>query len=183
MLTRRSMLLTNTATVAVGMGLYFGFLGLTGFVQTPTETGYVFRRHRAGGQRGVPAARSTGGFVTALASGRYIDRYGARPVLLAGTATGIAGFVLLAAAHASHLAGDRRRHPDQRLHQPGLRSAAGPGGPRGGTERDGCGDEHQRDCPDRRRVHRGGVVAVLLSRTSNGHAPESSYTVIFGPAG
>src|SRR6185369_2183015 len=33
MLARRSMLLTNIATVFVGMGLYFAFLGLTQFVQ------------------------------------------------------------------------------------------------------------------------------------------------------
>ena len=59
MLTRRSMLLTNTATVAVGMGLYFGFLGAHRFVQTPTETATA-SRHRAGGQRGVPAARALG---------------------------------------------------------------------------------------------------------------------------
>ena len=57
MLTRRSMLLTNIATVAVGMGLYFGFLGLTGFVQAPTDSRLRLRRHRAGGQCGVPASR------------------------------------------------------------------------------------------------------------------------------
>ena len=33
MLTRRPMLLTNLATIFVGMGLYFAFLGLTQFVQ------------------------------------------------------------------------------------------------------------------------------------------------------
>lgn len=42
MLTRRPVLLTNIATVAVGMGLYFAFLGLTGLVQAPTATGYGF---------------------------------------------------------------------------------------------------------------------------------------------
>ena len=42
MLLRRPILLTNIATVAVGMGLYFGFLVLTGFVQAPAGSGYGF---------------------------------------------------------------------------------------------------------------------------------------------
>ena len=57
MLTRRAMLLTNLATVLVGMGLYFGFLGLTQFVQMPRDiTGYGFSAQRAARQRRVPAA-------------------------------------------------------------------------------------------------------------------------------
>ncbi|MGV0804103.1 MFS transporter, partial [Mycolicibacterium elephantis] len=35
MLARRPILLTNLATIFVGMGLYFAFLGLTLFVQIP----------------------------------------------------------------------------------------------------------------------------------------------------
>src|ERR1700710_280598 len=43
MLTRRAVLYTNLATVFVGMGLYFGFLGLTEFVQIDREVaGYGF---------------------------------------------------------------------------------------------------------------------------------------------
>ena len=42
MLSRRPILLTNLATVFVGMGLYFAFLGLTQFVQIPPESGYGF---------------------------------------------------------------------------------------------------------------------------------------------
>ena len=33
------------------------------------------------------------GFVTATASGRFIDRFGARPVLVTGAVTGIVGFL------------------------------------------------------------------------------------------
>ena len=40
------------------------------------------------------------GFITATASGRYIDRFGARPVLMAGAATGVVGFAVLALAHS-----------------------------------------------------------------------------------
>jgi MFS family permease len=40
------------------------------------------------------------GFVTATLSGRFIDRFGARPVLGCGALTGIAGFLWLAIAHS-----------------------------------------------------------------------------------
>ena len=59
MLTRRPILLTNLATVFVGMGLYFAFLGLTQFVQIPKGgSGLRLRRDGTGGQRGLPAARA-----------------------------------------------------------------------------------------------------------------------------
>ena len=101
MLTRRPLLLTNLATVAVGMGLYFGFIGLTGFVQAPVESGYGFGATvlQASAVYLFPGALA--GFFTALISGRYIDRYGARRVLAAGTITGIPGFAMLAAAHST----------------------------------------------------------------------------------
>jgi MFS family permease len=99
MLARRPILLTNIATVSVGMGLYFGFLGLTVLVQAPTETGYGLGATvlRASVVFLLPGALA--GFVTALVSGRYIDRFGARPVLVLGAAIGVVGFSLLAAAH------------------------------------------------------------------------------------
>ena len=101
MLARRPIMLTNIATVSVGMGLYFGFLGLTGLVQAPTDSGYGFGASvlRASVVFLLPGAMA--GFLTALASGRYIDRFGARPVLVVGSAIGVAGFAMLAAAHST----------------------------------------------------------------------------------
>jgi MFS family permease len=40
------------------------------------------------------------GFVTATLSGRFIDRYGARPVLMSGAVTGMVGFLWLALVHS-----------------------------------------------------------------------------------
>jgi MFS family permease len=100
MLTRRAMLLTNLATVLVGTGLYFGFLGLTQFVQMPREiTGYGFSASvlHASVVFLLPGALT--GFVTATASGPLIDRFGARPVLVTGAVTGIVGFTALALIH------------------------------------------------------------------------------------
>ncbi len=101
MLARRPILLTNIATVSVGIGLYCGFLGLTGFVQAPESTGYGLGASVLEASVVYLLPGALAGFATALISGRYIDRYGARPVLVTGAAIGVVGFAFLAAAHAS----------------------------------------------------------------------------------
>ena len=101
MLTRRPILLTNLATMFVGMGLYFAFLGLTQFVQIPREAaGYGFGATvlQASVVYLLPGAVT--GFLIALVSGRFIDRFGARPVLLVAAVAGIAGFLFIAFAHS-----------------------------------------------------------------------------------
>ena len=100
MLARRPILLTNLATVSVGMGLYFAFLGLTGLAQTPTASGYGFGATvlQASVVYLLPGAMA--GFLTALLSGRYIDRLGPRQMLLIGSVLGVVGFGMLAVAHA-----------------------------------------------------------------------------------
>ncbi len=100
MLSRRPILLTNLATVAVGMGLYFGFLGLTVFVQVPTASGYGFGASVLWASVVFLLPGAFAGFVAASLSGRYIDRFGARPVLVAGAALGSVGFAMLALAHS-----------------------------------------------------------------------------------
>lgn len=100
MLTLRAMLLTNLATVFVGMGLYFSFLGLTQFVQIPrAAAGYGFGASvlEASVVFLLPGALT--GFAVALISGRFIDRYGARRVLMLATAAGIVGFAMMAVVH------------------------------------------------------------------------------------
>jgi predicted MFS family arabinose efflux permease len=101
LLTRRAMLLTNLATVFVGMGLYFSFLGLTAFVQAPRQvTGYGFSASVLYSSIVYLLPGAIAGLVTATVSGRFIDRFGARPVLVCGALTGIVGFVFLAVAHS-----------------------------------------------------------------------------------
>lgn len=102
MLAQRSMLLTNVATVFVGMGLYFAFLGLTQFVQMPGgPDGYGFGATvlQASVVYLLPGAIT--GFVVALISGRFIDRFGARPVLVVAAVAGIVGFLLAAFVHSA----------------------------------------------------------------------------------
>jgi MFS family permease len=100
MMTRRPIMLTNLATVFVGTGLYFAFLGLTQFVQIPhAAAGYGFGATvlQASVVYLLPGALT--GFLVALASGRFIDRFGARPVLMTAAVAGIAGFLFIALAH------------------------------------------------------------------------------------
>ncbi len=102
MLSRRPILLTNLATVFVGMGLYFAFLGLTQFVQIPREAaGYGFGATvlEASVVYLLPGAIT--GFLVALISGRFIDRFGAQPVLIVAAAAGITGFLFISLAHSA----------------------------------------------------------------------------------
>jgi Peptidase family S58/Major Facilitator Superfamily len=83
-----------------GMGLYFAFLGLTQFVQIPHgAAGYGFGATvlEASVVYLLPGALT--GFLVALASGRFIDRFGARPVLMIAALAGIVGFLFIALAH------------------------------------------------------------------------------------
>ncbi len=84
------------------MGLYFAFLGLTQFVQIPREAaGYGFGATvlEASVVYLLPGALT--GFLVALISGRFIDRFGARPVLVVAAAAGITGFLFIALAHSA----------------------------------------------------------------------------------
>ncbi|WP_029117449.1 MFS transporter [Mycobacterium sp. URHB0044] len=101
MLTRRPVLLTNLATVFVGSGLYFGFLGLTQFVQIDrAATGYGFSASVLHASLVFLLPGAIAGFVTATLSGMFIERYGGRPVLMSGAVTGMVGFLWLALAHS-----------------------------------------------------------------------------------
>jgi MFS family permease len=102
MLMRRPILLTNLATIFVGVGLYFAFLGLTMFVQIPRDAaGYGFGATvlEASVIYLLPGAFT--GFLIAMVSGWFIDRFGARPVLIVAALAGIAGFLFIAFAHTA----------------------------------------------------------------------------------
>jgi MFS family permease len=179
MLTRRPVLLTNVATVAVGMGLYFAFLGLTGLVQAPTATGYGFGASVLQASAGYLLPGALAGFGTALVSGRYIDRYGARLVLIVGTALGVVGFLMLAIAHAtawqvilaSLLVNAYISLAYGALPALVIREA----------EMDETGVATSINAIARTvgAAVAAAIVAVLLSRNHSGYPPESSYTATF----
>lgn len=101
MLARRPILLTNIATLLVGLGLYFSFLGLTDFVETPAASGYGFGASVLDASMVFLLPGALAASVTAVVSGRYIERFGARAVGMAGGAAGVLGFLLLATLHTS----------------------------------------------------------------------------------
>lgn len=100
MLTRRTMLLTNLSTVLVGVGLYVAFLGLSQFVQmSRAAAGYGFSSTVLYSSVVFLLPGAMVGMVIATTSGRFIDRFGAQRVLVAGAVIGTAGYTLLAVAH------------------------------------------------------------------------------------
>jgi MFS family permease len=179
MLTRRPILLTNLATVAVGMGLYFAFLGLTGLVQAPKASGYGFGATvlQASVMYLLPGALA--GFLTALVSGRYIQRYGARSVLAVGTAIGVVGFGILAVAHSAawqvigasllinaYISLAYGALPTLVIQEVGM----------GET---GVATSINAIARTVGAALAAAIVAVLLSRNLTGYPPESSYTATF----
>ena len=101
MLSRRPILLTNIATVLVGMGLYFVFLGLTDWVETPTASGYGFGASVLDASLVFLLPGAIAASVTAVISGHYIEKFGARVVGMAGGVAGVLGFLLLATLHTT----------------------------------------------------------------------------------
>ncbi|HEX4559909.1 MAG TPA: MFS transporter [Mycobacterium sp.] len=102
MMTRRPIMLTNLATVFVGMGLYFAFLGLTQFVQIPhAAAGYGFGATVLQASVSYLLPGAVTGFLVAVVSGRFIDRFGARPVLMVAAVAGIVGFLFIALEHSA----------------------------------------------------------------------------------
>ena len=101
MLARRPVLLANSATFLVGMGLYFSFLGMTDFVEAPRGAGYGFGASilQASLLFLMPGALSAA--VTTLIGGRCIERFGARAVVAGGGVAGLVGFLMLAGWHSA----------------------------------------------------------------------------------
>jgi MFS family permease len=180
MLMRRPILLTNIATVAVGMGLYFGFLGLTGFVQAPAGSGYGFAATVLFASVVFLMPGALAGFLTALVSGRYIDRFGARPVLVVGIAVGIVGFTLLAVAHSAPwqiIGAGLLINIYISLAYGALPSLVVREVDVGET---GVATSMNAIARTVGASMAAAIVAVLLSRNGTGFPPESSYTIIFG---
>ena len=95
---RRPVLLANMATFLVGMGLYLSFLGITDFVERGQD-GFGASVLGASVEFLMPGALAAA--LTAVISGRCIERFGARAVLMIGGLAGAAGFLMLTGWHAA----------------------------------------------------------------------------------
>ncbi len=100
MLTRRPVLVANLTALLVGAALFVGFLACAYLVQSPREVaGYGFDATvlETGAVYLLPGA--VVGVVASACSGRLLNRFGARGVLIGACLLGVAGFVLAALSH------------------------------------------------------------------------------------
>nr|WP_204262245.1 MFS transporter [Blastococcus saxobsidens] len=97
MLTDRRTVVPNIAGLMTGIALFASFLAVLEYVQSPPEvTGYGFG---AGVLEAAVVYLLPGGIAAILLApfaGRVVGRFGALPTLMAGAASGVAGFALLA---------------------------------------------------------------------------------------
>jgi len=178
-LSRGSILLTNIATVLVGTGLYFGFLGVTSLAQAPISTGYGFGATVLTASLLFQFPGAMAGFLATLVSGRYIDRFGARAVLITGAAIGAVGYALLAIPHlprAEVIAAAILISVYISLAYGALPSLI-----IGEVEPSETGVATSVNAIARTlgAAIAAALVAVLLSRTHNGNEPEVNYTIMF----
>ncbi|MGI9126373.1 MAG: MFS transporter, partial [Mycobacterium sp.] len=101
MLSRRPIRLVNGATLLVGMALYFSFLGLTDFVKVPAADGYGFGASVLDASLEFLLPGALAAAATALVSGRFIELFGARKVVVAGASAGALGFIFLIGWHSA----------------------------------------------------------------------------------
>lgn len=91
---------TNLVALLFGFGMYATFAFLPEFLQTPSSAGYGFSASiTESGLILLPMTVTM--FLLGLASGRLTRRFGAKSVLIAGSLTCIAPFVILAVAHGA----------------------------------------------------------------------------------
>ncbi|WP_134773311.1 MFS transporter [Ornithinimicrobium flavum] len=97
---RRTVLLTNTASVLVGFAMFANFLTSTQQVQMPRETGYGFGLSVVStGLVMLPAGIAM--VLMSPVSASLIRRFGPRAILIAGSLLMVAGFVGRSFLHAS----------------------------------------------------------------------------------
>lgn len=97
MLADRRTIVPNVAGLMTGIALFASFLAVLQYVQAPPEvTGYGFGASVLEASVVYLLPGGVAGIVVAPFAGRVVTRLGALPTLLAGAASGVAGFLLLA---------------------------------------------------------------------------------------
>ena len=101
MLRSGPLMVTHAAGLFIGVAMFVGFLGVSGFVQAPASGGYGFSASvlAASSVYLLPGALS--GVVTAPLGGRLVRRFGGRATLLSAALVGAAGFALMAVLHSA----------------------------------------------------------------------------------
>jgi MFS family permease len=98
MMSIRGVWTTNAVALLIGFGMYASFILVPDFVETPARAGYGFGASvTAAGLFLVPTTIAM--LLVGAQTGRLEKRFGSKPPLLAGAATTMAAYVLLALAH------------------------------------------------------------------------------------
>lgn len=101
MLTKRTIATTNLAALFVGFAMFSVFLGVSYFVQVPHMlTGYGFTASILSTSVVYMLPGAVVAMFTGPVAGRFIGKYGPRPVLISAALIGLAGMVLLVVAHS-----------------------------------------------------------------------------------
>ncbi len=95
----RPLLVTNAAGVCVGIAFFTVFLGVSGFVQTPTRLGYGFGASVLSAAAVYLLPGALLGVVAAPGGGRLVNRFGAPVTLALAGGVGAVGFLLMALLH------------------------------------------------------------------------------------
>lgn len=97
MLADRRTLVPNIAGLMTGVALFASFIAVLSYVQAPPEvTGYGFGASVLEASVVYLLPGAVAGILAAPHAGRMVSRLGALPTLMAGAASGVAGFALLA---------------------------------------------------------------------------------------
>ncbi|MFD5441827.1 MFS transporter [Streptomyces tendae] len=100
MFVHRPVLFTNIAGVLLGFGMFSQFIGITFLAQTPRElAGYGFSASVRGASVQYLLPGTVASLIAAQLGGTLVDRVGARVTLVAGSVSGVVGFLALALAH------------------------------------------------------------------------------------
>jgi len=101
LLRSRPLLVTNVAGMCIGIAMFVSFLAVSGFVQTPTSTGYGFTASVLGASAAYLLPGALFGVLVAPLGGRLVHRAGGRVVLVLAALLGAAGFALMAVLHTA----------------------------------------------------------------------------------
>lgn len=101
LLRSRPLLITNAAGLCIGVAMFVAFLAVSGFVQTPSSTGYGFSASVLGASAGYLLPGALFGVLVAPLGGRLVRRTGAKAVLVLAALLGAAGFALMAVLHTA----------------------------------------------------------------------------------
>lgn len=100
LLAHRPVLVTNVAAVLLGVAAFSSFLGISQFVQQPRAGGYGFGATVLETSLVFLLPGTVAGVLLSPLTGRFMHRYGARPLLAGATAIGGVSFLTLTVWHA-----------------------------------------------------------------------------------